>query len=142
MPISPRHRRLLDLPGTFARLATLMPDGSPQNTVIWFRRDGDTLRMTCAPDAVKARNIRRDPRVAVVVEHPNDPYRFVQFRGRAEVIDDPAVGWDEAVTLSRRYLGDRADAYIASIRGTPTVTIVIYPEQASEFIGTNATSDG
>jgi PPOX class probable F420-dependent enzyme len=141
MPISPEHRKLLDLPGTFARLATIMPDGSPQNTVIWFRREGDTLRMTCEPNAVKARNIRHDPRVAVVVEHPSDPYRFVQFRGHAEVLDDPALGWDEAVAQSRRYLGDRADAYIASIEGSPTVTIVVYPERASEFIGKNATSE-
>jgi PPOX class probable F420-dependent enzyme len=118
-----------------------MPDGSPQNTVIWFRREGDTLRMTCEPNAVKARNIRRDPRVSVVVEHPEDPYRFVQFRGRAEVIDDPAIGWEEAVAQSRRYLGERADAYIASIAGSPTVTIVVYPEKTSEFIGKNASSE-
>jgi PPOX class probable F420-dependent enzyme len=139
--ISEEHRRLLDMPGTFARLATIMPDGSPQNTVIWFRRDGDTLRMTCEPQAVKARNVRRDGRVSVVVEHPRDPYRFVQLRGRAEVIEDPAVGWEEAVAQSRRYLGERADAYIESIRGEPMVTIVVYPEKVNAFIGKNASSD-
>ncbi|RIK42803.1 MAG: hypothetical protein DCC58_10495 [Chloroflexi bacterium] len=141
MEFSADHIRLLDMPGTFARIATLMRDGSPQNTVIWFRRVGNTLRMTCAPDAVKARNIRRDPRVAIVVEHPTDPYRFVQFRGRAEVDEDASIGWEEAVAQSRRYLAERADAYIASIAGTPTVTIIFHPESASEFIGKNASSD-
>ena len=105
------------------------------------RGEGDTLRMTCEPNAVKARNIRRDPRVSVVVEHPDDPYRFVQFRGRAEVLDDPASSWEEAVVQSHRYLGERAEAYIAGIAGSPTVTIVVYPERASEFVGKNATSE-
>lgn len=138
--ISPAHQELLDMPGTFARLATIMRDGSPQNTVIWFRRDGDTLRMVCEPNAVKARNIRRDPRVAVIVEHPTDPYRFVQFRGRAEVDDSAAAAWDEAVTQSRRYLGERADDYIASVEGSILVTLIFYPERTSDFTGANSLS--
>jgi PPOX class probable F420-dependent enzyme len=133
MPISPEHRALIDLPMTFARLATIMPDGSPQATVMAFRRDGDTLRMTCEPHAVKARNIRRDPRVAVIVEHPRNPGHYVQMRGHAEIIDDLEVGHAEILAQVKRYLGDAADAYLATETIPPTVTIVVHPESFSEY---------
>ena len=133
MPISPDHRALIDLPQTFARLATIMPDGSPQATVMSFRRDGDTLRMTCEPHAVKARNIRRDPRVAVIVEHPRNPGHYIQMRGRAEIIDAADTGRAELVAQAERYLGERAEEYLRSVGDAATITLVIYPERFSEY---------
>jgi PPOX class probable F420-dependent enzyme len=133
MPISPARRALLDLPMTFARLATILPDGSPQATVMAFRRVGDTLRMTCEPNAVKARNIRRDPRVAVIVEHPHNPGHYVQMRVRAEVIDDLEAGSAEVRAQAQRYLGAAADDYLATNPQPPTIVLVVYPEKFSEY---------
>ncbi|RIK42802.1 MAG: PPOX class F420-dependent oxidoreductase [Chloroflexi bacterium] len=127
-------RDLLDTPGTFARLATTLPDGAPQNTVIWFRRDGDTLRMSCGRNAQKARNIRRDGRVSVVVERPADPYTFVEIRGVATVDEDAAGGLEELRALSHRYIGqERGDAWIASMPDADMVTLIIRPVRVNLF---------
>jgi PPOX class probable F420-dependent enzyme len=128
-------RELLDTPGTFARLSTLLPDGAPQNTVIWFRRDGETLRMSCGRGARKARNIRHDSRVAVVVERPGDPYNFVEVRGVAEVIEDAAEGLAELRRLAHRYIGrERGDAWIDAMTDADMVVLVIRPERINLIV--------
>jgi PPOX class probable F420-dependent enzyme len=66
----------------FASLATLMNDGSPQNTPIWFNTDGTHILINSAEGRVKDRNMRRNPRVAVVITDPKDPYRYIQIRGK------------------------------------------------------------
>jgi PPOX class probable F420-dependent enzyme len=134
-------RAFLDQPRTFARIATVGANGAPQVTTMWFRREGDTLRLVCEPDAAKARNIRRNPRVAVVVEDPADPYRYFQFRGPATVEDDRAAADEETRKLAYRYLGqERGDAYLASAAGEPLVTIVVQVERVTSFVGKNAAS--
>jgi PPOX class probable F420-dependent enzyme len=136
------QRAFLDRPGTFARLATLSRDGAPQLTVMWYRRAGDTLRMVCGPEAAKARNIRRDPRVAVVVEHPDDPYRYFQFQGRAELLDDLAAGSAEGRALAHRYLGrERGDAYFDTVEHEPTLVLVVEVEHLTSFVGKNARAE-
>jgi len=127
-------RALLDLPGTFARLSTILPDGAPQSTVIWFRRDGDTLRLACGAGAMKARNIRRDGRVSVVVEKPADPYNFVEIRGIGEVVEDDALAREEFVHLAHRYVGqERGDAWVKTLGPSPVVVLVIRPTKVSLF---------
>jgi PPOX class probable F420-dependent enzyme len=139
LALSAEQRAFIDQAGTFARLATLGRDGAPQLTVMWFRRVGDDFRMVCEPGAAKARNIARDQRVAIVIEHPADPYRYVQFRGRAELLDDAVLGADETRELAWRYLGrDRGDAYLANVDGAALTTIVVHPERVTSFVGTNA----
>jgi PPOX class probable F420-dependent enzyme len=138
MPFSQADRELLDLTA-FAQLATLLPDGSPQLTVIWYRRDGDTLRMASSVDAVKTRNIERDPRVAVTVADPGNPYAFIQVRGRAEIIRDDALARAEFRILARRYmgadggaLGTDGDAWADALPvESEFVVIVIHPERTS-----------
>ena len=66
----------------FASLATLMNGGSPQNTTIWFNTDGTHILINSAEGRVKDRNMRRNPRVAVVITDPKDPYRYIQIRGK------------------------------------------------------------
>jgi PPOX class probable F420-dependent enzyme len=139
LALTAEQRAFIDQPGTFARLATLGRDGAPQLTVMWFRRVDDAFRMVCEPGAAKARNIARDPRVAVVIEHPADPYRYLQFRGRAELVRDPALGADETRELAWRYLGrERGDAYLANVDGAALLTIVVHPASVTSFVGTNA----
>lgn len=94
---------LLDETRAFAYLATLMPDGSPQLTPLWFNVDGEHLLINSAKGRAKDRNIRADPRIAVVIADPKDPYRFVQVRGRVvEVTEKGALEHINALSLKYR----------------------------------------
>jgi PPOX class probable F420-dependent enzyme len=132
MPLSQSERDLLDQPA-FATLATLMPDGGPQATAIWYRRDGETLRMACGASSVKARNIARDPRVAVTVIDPRNPYAFIQVRGGAEIIPGSDLARTEFRILAQRYMGE-ADGTAWADNLSPTgdfVVLVVHPERTS-----------
>jgi PPOX class probable F420-dependent enzyme len=102
MILDDRVRALLD-GRSFAVLATLNPDGTPQTSVIWATRDDDVLIFTTHDQRRKARNLRRDPRASVTVFAANDPYRTVDIRGTVELVDDPDRSL--SIELTRRYLG-------------------------------------
>jgi PPOX class probable F420-dependent enzyme len=121
-------RELLDR-SSFARMATLMPDGAPQLTVLWHRRVGDTLRIICPAGAQKRRNLERDPRVSVVVEDPERASRFIEIRGRAEVVHDDAGARAELVHIARRYIGEQAEGLAAGLSADPRVILVIHPKR-------------
>jgi PPOX class probable F420-dependent enzyme len=87
----------------FAVLSTLEPDGAPHSTVVWVKRDGDDLLFALPKSRRKTANLRRDPRVAVVIFDAANPYASVQVQGTASVEDDPdGVLIDE---LSHKYTG-------------------------------------
>src|SRR5215467_499120 len=84
-------RALLDGPN-FAHLATLMPDGSPQSVPVWVGREGDHILICTGEGSLKAKNTRRNPRVALSIVDFNDPYREAQLRGRVvERRPDPSL---------------------------------------------------
>lgn len=88
---------------SFAHLATLMPDGSPQVTPVWVDFDGEHILINSAEGRQKDLNMERDPRVAVSIQDPEDPYRYLQVRGRVE--DITTEGADAHIDkLARRYL--------------------------------------
>jgi PPOX class probable F420-dependent enzyme len=131
MQFTDEQAELLDTVA-FAKLATIMPDGSPQVTVIWYRRDGDTLRMACGETTLKARNIARDQRVAVAIDSPENPYDFIQVRGRAEVVADDALARGEFRILGRRYWGEQGEVWADNLPAdSPFVVLVIHPENVS-----------
>lgn len=66
----------------FAHLATVMPDGSPQSVPVWVGRERDRLLICTGETSLKAKNTRRDPRVALSIIDFRDPYREVQLHGR------------------------------------------------------------
>ena len=74
-------KQLIDR-ANFAHLATLMEDGSPHSTPVWVGRDGDRLMIGTGGKSLKARNTRRDPRVALSMIDFKDPYMEAQLRGR------------------------------------------------------------
>src|SRR5688572_11130470 len=76
----------------FAHLATLMPDGQPQVTPVWVDFDGNHIRINSARGRLKDRNMRRDPRVTLTLQDPDNPYRYLEVRGR--VIDIAEDGAD------------------------------------------------
>jgi PPOX class probable F420-dependent enzyme len=75
---------LADEARAFAFLATVMKDGSPQVTPVWFDIDEGMIRVNTAEGRVKWRNMKARPRVALAIADPKDPYRYVQVRGRVE----------------------------------------------------------
>jgi PPOX class probable F420-dependent enzyme len=96
-------RRLLDAKN-FATVATVNPDGSPQTSLVWFRREGDTIVFTAIDRRRKVRNLRRDPRVSVNVHDRDNPYESIDIRGTAEVTEDPERSLSKA--LSHKYLDE------------------------------------
>lgn len=110
------HKDLLeDSARAFAYLATLMPDGSPQLTPLWFNTDGEHILVNSSKGRIKDRNMRRDPRVAVVIADPKDPYRFVQVRGRVQDITEEG-GLEHINALSLKYHGKPWTARAGQVR--------------------------
>lgn len=96
-------KKLLDEPN-FARLSTLMSDGSPQSVPVWVGRDGDRLVICTGEGSLKAKNTLRDPRVALSVVDFHDPYREVQIRGRV-VERRPDSEFKVMDPISHKYTG-------------------------------------
>ncbi len=95
---------------TFADLATIMPDGSPQVTPIWIDFDGTHVLVNSAKGRLKDRNMRRDARVAVSMLDPENPYRRLQIRGR--VVEITEEGADALIDkLAFKYLGLKTYPY-------------------------------
>jgi PPOX class probable F420-dependent enzyme len=89
----------------FANLGTLMKDGSPQGTPVWCDFDGKYIRVNSALGRVKDKNIRRDPRVALAIVDPENPYRYIEIRGK--VVEVTEKGADDHInSLSDKYLGN------------------------------------
>ena len=101
--ISEKYADLFRKPA-FASLATLMPDGSPQVTPVWVDYDGKHVLFNSAQGRVKDKNVRRDPRVSLAIQDPENPYRYLEVRGR--VVEITKDGADEHIDkLSKKYLG-------------------------------------
>ena len=102
-PLSAEIKQLVDRPN-FAHLATLMPDGSPSSTPVWVGREGDRLLIGTSEGSLKARNTRRDPRVALSIVDFHDPYLEAQLRGRVvERRPDPELKIMDPI--SQKYIG-------------------------------------
>lgn len=87
----------------FGNLATLMPDGSPQVTPVWVDYDGTHILVNSAEGRQKDLNMERDPRVAICIQAPDDPYRYLQVRGPVvEITTEGAEGHIDK--LAQHYL--------------------------------------
>jgi PPOX class probable F420-dependent enzyme len=95
-----------------AKLATVGRGGAPHVTPVWFVLDGEQLVLTTPAESVKGRNLRRDPRVAVVVDDETPPYAFVHIRGRASLSEDRGELLRYATEIGGRYMGaQRAEEF-------------------------------
>jgi PPOX class probable F420-dependent enzyme len=95
------HRDLLERP-LFAHLATIRPDGQPQVNPMWFSWDGEFLCFTNTTVRYKYRNVTANPHVAVSINDPDQPYRYLEIRGVVERIDPDSAG-TFFMTLADRY---------------------------------------
>ncbi len=112
----------------FAHLATLMPDGAPQVTPVWFDYDGSHLRINTARGRVKDKNMRRNGRVALAIQDPDNPYRYLAVRGQVEEVTE--AGADTHIdSLAKKYLGK--DRYPYRQPGEVRVLYRIRPERVS-----------
>ncbi len=91
----------------FAVLATINPNGTPQQTVMWYELRDNMIVMNTTTTRLKGQNLRRDPRISVCVA---DGYRFVTIAGTAQLNDDPAVTQADIRALAIRYHGPEQGA--------------------------------
>ncbi|RLK59801.1 PPOX class F420-dependent oxidoreductase [Actinokineospora cianjurensis] len=110
----------------FATLATLNPDGGPQTSVLWVRRDGEDLLLSTVAGRQKEKNLRRDPRVSVTVVNKDNPYSYIEVRGAARLTTE---GGDDLINeLSEKYLGK---PYSGDTPDTVRVVVRITPERVT-----------
>lgn len=120
--LDPDVRRVLD--GTaLAHLASLLPDGSPHSVPVWIATRGDQIVFLTRPDSLKARNLRRDPRVALSITPVDDPFSPVVVRGRVVEWLEGDAAWEVVDEISRKYIGAPYS------RGEERVVAVIEPER-------------
>ena len=94
------------------KIATVKKDGSPHVVPIWFDLDNGNIVFTTGGDSVKAKNMRRDPRVCLTVDDQTPPYAFVQIEGIASFSDDLKETLHWATRIGGRYMGDdQAEAF-------------------------------
>jgi PPOX class probable F420-dependent enzyme len=102
VPLPDLARRLLDA-NTFAVLSTLNPDGAPQSSVIWLKREDDDVLFSTIYGRRKTKNMQRDPRVSICMYDPADPYAYVEIRGSVDMTE--TNGRELINELSLRYDG-------------------------------------
>jgi PPOX class probable F420-dependent enzyme len=111
----------------FGHLATVRPDGTPQANPMWFSWDGEYLRFTNTTTRQKYRNVTAEPRIAMSVNDPDKPYRYLEVRGTVERIDpDPTA----------EFFAELAERYGLELDGPPgdaehRVVLVVRPEAVS-----------
>ena len=111
---------------SFAHIATIGNDGTPQVTPVWIDYDGTHIRFNTARGRVKTKNLERNPRIAMSVQDPENPYRYVQVKGR--VTEMTEKGADEHIdALAKKYLGQ--DRYPHRRPGEVRVTVKVAPEK-------------
>ena len=121
-------RDLLESKKTFAHIATLMPDGTPQSTPVWIDyKDGKVL-MNSAKGRVKVRNLKAGSPVAISITDPDNPYRYVQIRGKVSHVTEEGAS-QHIDKMAKKYLGQ--DKYPFAKPGEVRVLFEIEPSKVS-----------
>jgi len=128
--IIPENFRDLFSKRAFGNLATLMSDGRPQVTPVWCDFDGTHVLVNSAKGRQKDRNMRRDARVAIAVSDPDNPYRYLEVRGR--VVEITEQGADAHIDrMAKKYLG--VDKYPSRRPGEVRLLYKIQPEHTTSM---------
>src|SRR5205085_3996796 len=126
--IPENFRELLTQKKAFASLATVMPNGTPQVTPVWFDYEGGIIRVNTAKGRVKARNMQEGAAVALSIMDPDNAYRYIQIRGRVRRVVE--AGADRHIdSLAKKYLGK--DKYPFAQPGEVRVMYEIEPRAAN-----------
>ncbi len=89
---------------TFAHLATVSEAGMPQVTPVWFEYDGHHIRINSSRGRRKDRNMRANPRVALSIQDPDNPYRYLGIQGQVVAITEEGAV-EHIHRLARKYIG-------------------------------------
>ena len=114
---------------TLADVATIGPEGGPQVTPVWFGWDGEFIRFSTLRNRQKSQNIERDPRIALLIVDPSNPYRYIEIRGMVDRVDDDPSG-SYIDKMAKKYMG--VDEYPYKNKGDERVIVVIRPEYVSK----------
>ena len=126
--LNPDVRRHLE--GTpVAHLATVSPDGSPHTVPLWVDTHGEQVVFLTGPGSRKARNLRRDPRVALSLTAADNPFEPVVIRGRVVEWLDGDTAWEVVDRIARKYTGGPYP------RGEERVVAVVGPERQTVGVG-------
>ncbi|MDG4858795.1 PPOX class F420-dependent oxidoreductase [Streptomyces sp. T-3] len=125
--LSTELKALLDTP-VFITVATIQPDGSPQVSPVWVKRDGDDVLFSTTVGRQKEKNLRRDPRLTVVVQPADNPYSYAEIRGSAEMTTE---GGQELIDeLAMKYTGKKyAEFNPSAVNDDPRVVVRITPRK-------------
>jgi PPOX class probable F420-dependent enzyme len=126
IPLPEDVRAILSEP-VFIHAATVNPDGSPQVSVIWADVDGDLIRFSTAEGRAKPRNLRRDPRIALSLTAPDDPYRNIVVSGRAIAIENRGAALIDR--MARKYTG--SDRYEWARPGEVRVDVTVAADRVT-----------
>lgn len=122
--LDPDVRRVLD--GTsIAHLASVLPDGAPHSVPVWIGTHGDHVAILTGPGSRKARNLRRDPRVALSLTPADNPFQPVIVRGRVIEWLEGDAAWKIVDRISTKYTGGPYS------RGEERVVALIEPDRQS-----------
>ena len=114
----------------FAHVATVMPDGSPQVSLVWIDIDGERIIVNTAEHRAKPRNVRRDPRVAISIADQENPYRAAFIRGRVVKITHEGAE-DHIDKMAKKYLG--VERYADHSPDRPRVLLFIEVDHVREM---------
>ena len=113
-----------------AHVATIGPDGEPQVNPVWFGWDGTHVLFSQTTTRQKVRNLERDPRIALSIVDPDNPYRYLEIRGVVERVDpDPDIAFINS--MAKKYLGQ--DRYPWHRPEDERVVVVVRPEHTTQM---------
>lgn len=115
---------------TFAHVATLMADGAPQVSPVWIDVEDGTVVFNTAEGRLKPKNLRRDPRVAISVTNPENPYESLLIRGQVTELTQEGAD-DHIDALAKRYMG--VDEYPLRQPGEERLVVRIQPEKVQHM---------
>lgn len=115
-----------------AHVATIGPNGAPQSNPVWFDWDGEYVKFSQIKTRQKYHNVQRDPRVALSIVDPNNPFRYLEIRGKVERIEeDPDLAFINK--MAKKYMG--RDVYPGHNPGDERVVLYVKPERTTSMGG-------
>jgi PPOX class probable F420-dependent enzyme len=128
-PIIPEGYEDLLESTALAHVTTLGPHGEPQSNPVWFDWDGEHVKFSQTKTRQKYRNLQRDPRIALSIVDPENPYRYLEIRGEVtRTEEDPNI--DFVSSMAKKYLG--LDRYPYHQPGDERVVVFVRPEHTTQ----------
>ena len=130
MSVIPESHRDIVEAGGLGYVATIGPNGEPQNNPVWVIWDGEHLRFSLHKGRQKYRNLQREPRIAIGMTDPDKPRRYLEIRGLVVSIDEDV---DRAFIdgIAQRFIG--TSRYENDPPGTERIIVTVRPEHTSKM---------